>query len=211
MKILKFDEFSLLSEKYLETGKQPLFHKTSFSRASNIMSEDTLKTTTDSWSDGGFISFTRNINFKHYNDNVIFEIDVDKLKSRYKMGSINIPGYVLSNNYRKGNDPNDKFKRYGKGEPYFLDIVDDESEERVYKNIKNLGKYIKNIYLTIPNFKEYKQLQDVLIEYIKKYKDIKVYHYNNSKIYNLESIKKDLLLDYSIIQDMEKEKELISK
>lgn len=211
MKILKFDEFSLLSEKYLETGKQPLFHKTRLGIATKIISEDRLKTTTDSWSKGEFISFTRNINLRHYNDNVIFEIDVDKLKSRYKMDSINIPGYVLSKKHRKGKDPNDKFKRYGKGEPYFLDIVYDESEERVYKNIENLGKYIKNIYLTIPNFIEHKELQDVLIEYIKNYKDIKVYHYNNSKIYNLESIKKDLLLDYSIIQDMEKEKELISK
>jgi hypothetical protein len=146
----------------LKEGKQTgmLYHNTSIKKATQIIKTNKLKTNLDTghiltnyrnkpedflfimgqpvhrdYINGKikeFISFTRNKNYRRVEDNVQFVLDGDKLSENYKISP---------------------YSHFG-GRSY------DEMEERIYKDIDDLQKYI--IKVVIPNSNP--ELESVLKE-----------------------------------------------
>lgn len=103
------------------------------------------------------LSFTRNKNLNTIEGNDLFNkyafkfvIDGNKLSNKYKISP------VRDNNYKS-----------------------DESEERVIGTIKDIGKYIIEIWIMKKKFDNYydgekKEILDIINRYIEKYTNIKV-------------------------------------
>ena len=164
--ILKFEEFN---ESYLKGSRAPLYHYTD--EIVRIMETDLLKTNTPSYPiDIKSISFTRDpyytldsISLKH--DRIVVDTDkliIDGYKPKpvdeigmtgddfndYFTGVYAEPGtnFHKSNykNYRNGNRTVNN-RIYGMDKPNTKNGLEVEFEERIYKDIKNLGKYIISI------------------------------------------------------------------
>lgn len=213
-------------ESYLEGGRAPLYHfvLNDFNLYS-ILNDDTLKTGTrgrdvnlKSIDDEGYmpsISVTRN---SKYSDrgNLRIELDYNKLlKDGYRSIPIDEMGNAITRKrhsffkqYKKPMNPFYGYKKvhYGGkinkkegGKDIFLE---EEYEERIYKNISNLGKYIISIKLT-----KYFMIADTHIKsdkyiifknYIEKYPHIKILDkYEN------------IIMDINTIREREKEKSTI--
>ena len=191
MIIKKFIEFT--NESYLEGSRQPIYHITR--HLYDILKTDLLKCNKPARTSHGkdkSISLTRNIDFSDVPSNEIIELDVDKLINSgiktypvdewaWKNGKRNLDTINLSRNLSKSGF--DEFKKGNRGTKHNLDLpkefkLETEFEERIYKDITNLGKYIislnfrqepsRGIYDTSGDF-------GVVKDYLQKYPHIKVY------------------------------------
>ena len=200
-------------ESYLGGSRAPLYHGTSTYSLSSILETDMLKVnhpTRDRYGRNRYnkdqiksISLTRD---KYYceNDSIIM-LDNDLLyNDGYKshpideLGAALPKGHKYYKKYNKHLNAFNGFKRIRHGDSVDLSKVnnlvalDEEYEERIYKNIKNLGKYIISIIFKGDNMNS--QYYDFIKEYIKKYPHI-----------NVVNLKGDILFDISMV---EKEREL---
>lgn len=184
MKIKPFIEF--IEESYISGSRQPLYHLTRSLK--NILVTDLLKCGKPSRTSHGSdksISLTRSIDYGHdgyYGD--IIELDVDKLRKSgiksypvdewaWKSGKRNTDA-ISKVNFIKSNF--DEVKSGKRGTKHNLDlpkspILETEFEERIYKDINDLGKYIISLNLSKEPILDF----DVVYNYIKKYPNIKVY------------------------------------
>lgn len=188
MIIKKFLEF--ISESYLLGGRSPLYHNTSMLKS--ILKSDSLKMSKPSCSSHGkkkSISLTRNILYFEYMvdgmSDYIIKLDTDKLiidgyypypvdEWAWLDGKPNI--YITKNNsYGKSNFP--AIKQGKRTLKHNLDLPTDknyglgiEYEERIFKNINNLGKYIISISI-VGDYNRMNYIND----YLKKYPHIKIY------------------------------------
>lgn len=218
MIIKKFDDF--VNESYLKGGRAPLYHFTSLYRLLSILKDDELRTSNPSMQSHGMdksISLTRSIYYSDRSSGVCFEFDVDRLlRDGYKIYPVDewawedgkpnksaIKGY----NFNKSNFTEVKSGR--RGTKHGLDlpkipILETEFEERIYKNVKNLGNYIISIYL------EYTNLDNSTIDnlrlYLDKYPHIKIYKLNDSKELRKNDIKRNFVEVTDKIIDSRKDK-----
>ena len=184
--IKKFIQF--IEESYLEGSRQPLYHLTG--RLYSILETDLLKCGKPAKNSHGSdksISLTRNIDFGLDNSGLdqLIEIDVDKLRNSgiktypvdewaWKDGKRNLD-VIKKVNFIKSNF--DEVKSGERGTKHNLDLpknplLETEFEERIYKDITNLGKYIISLNFT----KEPTATGEIEIvkDYLSKYPHIKV-------------------------------------
>lgn len=191
--ILDFQKFE---ESYLKGSRQPMYHFT-YSINPIIASDEFRMRNTAArkalgreWSN----SWTRNIDFSDASGCYIIEVDSDKLKND---GIIFYPvdEWALSRSHKNPVDRNkirsihfgksnfDKVKLGKRGTKHGLDLpkipllfgLETEFEERTYKDIKNLGKYIISIMIDRSNL-DYVMTREKhnISEYLKKYPHIRI-------------------------------------
>ncbi len=189
MFIKNFYDFT--NEAYLEGGRAPIYHFTYSHKLPNILADDELKTSKPSRQSHGHdksISLTRNIDYFE-KSGFCFELDADKLRIfgykiypvdewAWKEGKPNLDA-IRRFNFCKSNFA--EVKSGKRGTKHKLDlpkdpILETEFEERIYKNIKNLGKYILKIYISYDINDKY------LKDYLRKYPHIRVYKILNNNI-----------------------------
>lgn len=189
MIIKRFIDF--INEAYLKGGRQPLYHYTRVSHLYNILETNILKVSSVVRPRGTKgICLTRNPYFTHdggTSTSPRIVLDIDKLRrngyNSFPVDELGITGVKIghSGNFTKSNIENIKS---GKRTVHNnLDLpkpgsngLEVEFEERIYKDIKNIGKYI----LSIDVIKE-SDLPKNLNSYLEEYPDI---------IINLYDIKK---------------------
>lgn len=181
MRVKTFQEF--VNEAYLEGSRQPLYHYTFLSRLSSIIESNILKMGTPARPRGSkAICLTRNPYFSH--DGVGLEcrisLDYDKLKNDgYRSHPFDEVGTVTKDtkniNFIKSNFPSIKQGKrniqHGLDLPKIGTGLEVEFEERIYKDIKNIGKYI--ISIDFSNESTALRLS-VLDRYLEEYPHIKI-------------------------------------
>ncbi len=182
MRIMTFK----LYEKYLQSGRHLLFHNTFLSRLNQIIDSDTLKISKNVSRGPAAICLSRNIGWTNdgsYECRIVLDSDTllrNGHKSyplqelMYKKGDdIRKPGIEPKQNVWKG-----RLDWYQKGKrmaPHGIDglpqngIMETEFEERLLKDVDNIGRYI--VYIDILSEKDF---TDNLISYVTKYSHIKV-------------------------------------
>ena len=213
-------------ESYLGGGRSPIYHFTN--RIKAIITSDILKTSYPSADKFGninekikSISLTRFPNLASINVDARIELDTNKLtKNGYKPYPIDEIGTIASK--QKISKPHfKKFLAYTRRAVHNnINSMEDsytstsqgdfeyEYEERIDKDIINLGKYITYIDISDDKFSD---IQEELSEYIKKYPHIVVrkMKFKSQKVGN--TVKKvptlggDILLNINIINKKEKE------
>lgn len=200
MKILKF--FDYINESYLKGNLQPLYKYVY--HINEIMKSDLLKIS-DVAADYNntnikSMSLTRSIYYTMDDESLIYArlvLDMDKLKTD---GYISKPydeigmligkkkDYIHKKFYPKysGNDQQvTRVVRNNVG--YNTDLpftIETEYEERIFKDIKNIGKYIISIqYGDDRNIKE-----NIICEYLKKYPHIKIEKYDKKQRWKIKEI-----------------------
>jgi hypothetical protein len=157
--ILKYKQF--IKEAYLSGSKQPLYHFTK--NLPKILETDILKRSIPSGQTHGYeksISFTRNIDFSDLLTWFYLELDTDKLFNYgIKSYPVDEAGWkvVSKKSDTKTQKSNfDSVKSGLRGTKHNLNLpnlkevtLETEFEERIYKDIPNLGKYIISIELII--------------------------------------------------------------
>jgi hypothetical protein len=176
MIIKKFDDF--LNEAYLKGGRQPLYHYTFLGRLPSIIESDTLKMGNPARPrDSKAICVTRNPYFSH--DGAELEcrivLDYDRLKNDgYRSYPFDEIGTVTKDtknmNYIKSNFPSVKQGKrtiqHGLDLPKIGNGLEVEFEERIYRNVKNIGKYIISIdFSNKSNLLRLSELDKYLEEY----------------------------------------------
>lgn len=199
--ILNFQKFE---ESYLKGSRQPMYHFTY--DIFPIISSDEFKMRNTSarkalgreWSN----SWTRNIDFSDASSFYIIEVDSDKLKNDgIIFYPVNEPGLPMDfkgkisptgrGNYTKSQFPH--FKSGRRGTKHGLDLpkkftLETEFEERTYKDIKNLGKYIISIMINEDDIINHKYssynrnliFKNLITEYLKKYPHIRIKSFNKN-------------------------------
>lgn len=187
--ILNYSDF--INEGYLKGGRHLLYHYTY--RLSEIIEDDTLKVSKPVMGDDA-ICFTRSPYFEEHSKDVRFVLDSDLLKrdgirvypidevamSAGKSGLKHLKGYTKANPHFTGRKTihNTKLKQDLKDTYGGLEW---EYEERCFKDIKNLGKYVVAIDLTERVMTgKYKELK----EYLDKYPHIELFKLNMDKLYD---------------------------
>ena len=218
-------------ESYLKGGKQPLYHfilRGTFV-LEEILESDVLRVGKNGRdinnkrpNDDGYlpsISVTRNKNYES-RGTVRIELDQDLLnKDGYKSIPIDEMGNVIikrgkgdkHKKYKKYLNPFTQYKRINHGVGKLNKIKNDEYkspwpleeefEERIYKNIKNIGKYIISIRLSSYLNNENGKL--LIPEYIKNYLEI----YSHIKVLNM---KEKIIIDGSEIKKKKNQSSSIS-
>lgn len=193
MIIKKFLEY--ISESYLLGSRGPLYHFTS--SLDMIIKSDSLevhKPARSSHAKEKSISLTRNILFFEYMicglNNCIIKLDTDKLiidgyipypidEWAWLDGKPNID-FIKNKSLSKSYFP--KIKQGKRTLKHNLNLpmhngdkLGIEYEERIFKNINNLGKYIISISIVGDYNKEF-----YITDYLKKYQHIKIYSIPNT-------------------------------
>lgn len=180
MSLYRFSDF--INESYLKGGRQPLYHSTRY--FINILNSDILKTNKPMFDvkATSYISFSRNRGFKDYGYKK-FMLDADLLiKDGFVPKPVDEVGtYILGAKPHK----QEQYKEYTKSNPASRTVnhnIDNlktgdmftqeaEYEERIYKDIPNLGKYVIEIVLDPKYLEKYRP---ELTEYLLKYPHILV-------------------------------------
>jgi hypothetical protein len=193
MFIKKFEDF--INEAYLKGGRQPVYHFTSSSGLLGIIKSDELKTSKPARQSHGYdksISLTRNIDYSDSRNDFCLELDSDSLlidgyriypvdEISWKEGKPNKA--IKNSNFIKSNFPYVKSGKRGTKHGLKLPknpILETEFEERIYKNVKGVGKYILRIILnrdvlnTRIGFLN-EDLRDILVDYLNKYPHVRIY------------------------------------
>lgn len=220
MSILKFKEF--VNESYLEGSRAPIYHYTSLYNLNGILDSDLLKMgrmVREPKNNRMAIALTRNPYFTH--DGYVREsprivLDLDKLKNdgiiSYPVDEIGIAQKQSDGNHT------DNFSKSGfsniksgkRGTAHNLDLPKDyimeiEFEERIYQNIKNLGKYIISI-----EFASSVELNDEtkyeLGKYLEKYPHIKVNKYGVDERSQVTDITNDIVEFHQSQENEQKER-----
>lgn len=203
MRIKKYIEF--IEESYLSGHLQPLYHFTF--NLYNVLSEDILKRskpTRPSKKSQISISLTRNIDYTEADSGVFFELDanlllIDGYKSYpvdewaldpFDVGDDEVIGRKRLKTLHLGKSNMDSIKNGYRGTKHNLNLPKDndleiEFEERIFKDIKNLGKYIISInmnkdVITNINKAVYNGGDNNLKDYLVKYPHIIIYEYDKN-------------------------------
>lgn len=180
--IFTFEEF--INESYLKSGRHLLYHYTR--RFVDVLKSDLLKTS-QAADEKISISFTRSPYYREHSSAFRLVLDSDELK---KHGFNVVPYDEVGNiviKHKRGKS--EKFKDYSKVNPYFkgkhvinnvgikpsklndISPMEWEYEERIFKNIPNLGKYLVAIDVSEEYIKDY---VNIIKEYLDKYPHIEV-------------------------------------
>jgi len=178
----KFVEF-INEEAYLSSGRYLLYHCSN--NLKDIISSDKLlaREPTEDDDMGDSISFSRYINWSNEGGFYYrYVMDSDILK-RYGYKSKPISEIMLRAkrggktdvNFTKSNI--EHFKSGKRGTEHGTNLPKDwsleyEFEERIYKNIENLGKYL--VFIDFKNGDNIEYNYDILKEYLEKYPHIKL-------------------------------------
>lgn len=176
--------FELFCESYLSGSRQPLFHYTNSLKA--IIETDTLKIQKPSFSEDGVnsISLTRTEVYNDKSGGCRFVLDTDALiRDGYKPIPVDEVGIAAKMGNIKLKDELKKaahivrhtasnivFDDKNKKHPKFKRMEYD-FEERIYKDIKNLGKYI--LYIDFYHQSYIDKYKKLLLGYKEKYPQIK--------------------------------------
>jgi hypothetical protein len=180
--IFSFEEF--VNESYLKSGRQLLYHYTSY--LDKILETDLLKTS-QAADKKISISFTRSPYYSEISlAGVRLVLESDKLKIHgYNVVPYDEVGKVV---VKKKDKTDKRFKTYSKVNPYIKNryIINNvgikpnndekyplewEYEERIFKDIPNLGKYLVAIDISEKYIMKY---IDKLKNYLDKYPHIEV-------------------------------------
>lgn len=183
-----------VNEAYLKGGRQPLYHYTRITHLSKIMETDTLKVSRVSRPrNTTSICLTRSPYFTHDGGSLTaprIVLDSDKLRKHgynsLPVDEIGIAGKGMDKNFTKSNFKNIKS---GKRPVHSgLDLpspvgstnmgLEVEYEERIHKDIKDVGKYI--ISIEFYNESEIRRLHG-LSDYLEKYPHIVINVYDTKK------------------------------
>ena len=210
--ILKYKQF--IKEAYLSGSKQPLYHFTK--NLPEILETDLLKRSIPSGQTHGYeksISFTRNVDFSDLLTWFYLELDTDKLfNDGIKSYPVDEAGWhrarnVSDNKTQKSNF--DSVKSGLRGTKHNLDLpnvkdvtLETEFEERIYKDIPNLGKYIISIGINNNNLlNNFINKYNILFNnYLEKYPQIKIFEFDNKN----HRSKKDIT--YKFKEEVSKQK-----
>lgn len=164
MKLLKFDLF----ERYLESGYSPLYHYTPY--LEKIIDDDVLKIKQPFKGDK-CVCVTRNPLYEFDGvGNKRIKLDQNKLRlDGYTPKSIDEFGYQIKSLDRKHNIKNDVSPS---------NKIEWEYEDRIFRDIKNLGKYIISIQLPTTQIHSVRYFLPHYEEYLKKYPNIKLEFYD---------------------------------
>lgn len=190
-------------ESYLNGNRQPLIHQTTKYNLIEILETDELKTSKAADNQIS-ISFTRSLYYSDAPTSARLLLDVDKL---IRDGYTIIPYDELYHLFIKYKDKDkntekkkkliQKFKKYSKVNPHTglkymkhnvnIDLPDEnqleqEYEERIYKNIKKLGKYIIAIDIDYSSYYDY--VLNIMKNYLKKYPHIEIFEYNQDNLWD---------------------------
>lgn len=211
--ILKYKQF--IKEAYLSGSKQPLYHFTR--NLTKILETDLLKRSIPTEETHGYdksISLTRNVDYSDLLTWFYLELDTDKLfNDGIKSYPVDESGWtsvshkVSDNKTQKSNF--DSVKSGLRGTKHNLNLpnvrevmLETEFEERIYKDIPNLGKYIISIGIN-NNFIS----EDFIIKYntlfnnyLEKYPQIKIFEFDNKN----HRSKKDIT--YKFKEEISKQK-----
>lgn len=204
MRIFNFEEF--VNESYLKGSRAPIYHYTRRYAFSKILDSDTLKLGRPSReirNNGKATALTRNPYYTHDGASLNsprFVLDLDKLKNdgirSYPVDEIGIAmkqGGMTNKNFSKSNF--DEVKSGKRGTAHGLDLpetpaLETEFEERIYKDVPNLSKYIISIDLaTEPD----NSLKQELKKYLQKYPHIVINLYDTKKRHQVTDITKQIL------------------
>ena len=173
-------------DSYLEGGRQPLYHYTTPYWLGEIVESNELKISKAADQEMS-ISFSRSLYFSDAG-NVRLVLDSDKLKKDgYKIIPYDEVGTVLNN--LDTIKAKEKLKGYNKVNPEipFKKIIGNnnfdynnlalewEYEERCFKDIKNLGKYLLSIDIRENDYLSHK---DEIEQYLEQYPEIKIHKFN---------------------------------
>jgi hypothetical protein len=203
----KFADF--VNESYLDGGRQPLYHSTRY--FINILDSDKLKISKPTFDVNRreSISLSRSRTFSSYGDKK-FMLNVDKLimdgyvpKPFDEIGSAILrkgskrkfhSDYTKSN--PKSKEINHNIANLETGVTFSLEA---EYEERIYKTIENLGKYVIEILISDNKLDKYRP---ELIEYIKKYPHILVTNESGDTLLSIKDIEQVELKPNDVINDL---------
>lgn len=211
MIIKKFIDF--INEAYLKGGRQPIYHFTY--RLYEIIKSDELRTSEPARASHNHeksISLTRNIYYTG-SYNTCIELNYDELiKYGYRSypidewawvkGKVN-DWAVKKHNLGKANFP--AVKAGKRGTKHNLDLpkepmLETEFEERIYKDIKNLGKFILKIFISNKiGESEYATLKN----YLEKYPHIEIFKIGKDIRFDVKNITNDIL-EYKITKKIQK-------
>jgi hypothetical protein len=222
MIIKKFDDF--LNEAYLKGGRQPLYHYTFLGRLSLIIESDTLKMGNPARPKGSKATcVTRSPYFSHDGANLETRIvlDYDKMrKDGYKSHPFDEVGTVTKTskdlNLIKSHFPS--IKKGKRNVHHVLDLpkigtgLEVEFEERIYQDIKNIGKYI----ISIDFSDESNVVSDHILiyrvgglnKYLEKYPHIKVKVFDGKNKAQTKDITDKIINKYKELENLLK-KEII--
>lgn len=193
MFVKNFYEF--INESYLKGSRAPLFHFTS--RLKEILKSDKLKVSKPSRSTHKekSISLTRNIDYQDVLRYYCIELDSDKLYNNgyvsYPVDELGWSGVKLKHkgNYIKSNF--DSIKKGKRGTKHNLNlpkgsdiVLETEFEERIYKDINNIGKYIIAIYINIRHSIFMESDIEEIKNFLTKYPHIKILKVINNDFRN---------------------------
>lgn len=209
MKYVK--SYSNFNESYLEGSRQPIYHHTK--SLVDIINDDVLKMSTPAYpSNRKSISLTRYNDYGDGSYSYTIELDSDLLLRdgyrSYPVDEIGMAGDksndIIPNkklNYSKSNWKNQlsgvRGTRYKNSNGPWI-TLEVEFEERIYKDIINLGKYIRKIY--IRGYLENVNL-DIIKEYVEKYPHIEVFKVTGVNIADNNLRKLDLTKSNDVISN----------
>jgi hypothetical protein len=221
------NKFQYFIESYLEGNRAPLYHFTKLDKLNNILDDNELKPSAPAFGINGYrdnlnksISLTR---FPGYSGNfTVCRITLDTnllLRDGYKPRPIDEVGIAIlksknkkNKHYSKFNHKNLKYTHHNTQNVENISGLEQEYEERIYKSIKMVGKYITFIDFdfdttalsTLQNGRRSLVLRyPNIVNYIKKYPHIKVRKiiYASSKSGRSPwPIPKETVLDIDIIE-----------
>jgi len=185
-------KYIFLFEKFLENNYSPLYHYTNMSNLYNIIKTNILKTHKP-YIGEKCISFSRNPIYKYDDSSYRPRLKLDQNKLRlngYKPIPINEFGKPVNNISIPDFKPS--LRKYDNNyiPPQLQNYCEWEYEERIYKDIKNINKYI--ISIQFPNNVSNIIINDFLENHkseMKKYPDIKIELYDIDKRWLIEPYK----------------------
>ena len=171
-------KYLYLFEKYLESGYSPLYHYTPY--LEKIIYDDILKMN-QPYKGDKCVCVTRSPLYKY--DGIgskRIKLDQNKLRlDGYVPKSIDEFGYQIRSLDRKYRVENDISPDNN---------TEWEYEERIYKNIKDVGKYIISIQLPNTQIHSIRNFIPIYKEYLKKYPDIKLEFYDIHKRWEITPV-----------------------
>lgn len=189
--IKNFKEF--VNESYLKGGRMPLYHFTA--RTYDIIKSDRLKVSiaAEEYKDyKKSLSLTRNYFFYDYMGYDRIELDTDLLiKYGYKptpVDEVALPERGRTKNINLSKSNIDSFRKAKRGTrhniktlPHVKDVIlEYEFEERIFKDIEKLGRFIISIVYCKTNYQHKSNLEkNKFSDYLEKYPHIKIYSYSD--------------------------------
>lgn len=201
MSIKKFNEF--INEAYLKGGRQPLYHYTSDYNITKILSDDLLKISSVARPRGTkAICLTRNPYYTldgNVKNSPRIVLDYDKLiRDGYRSYPVDEIGIAAISSNKDRNLIKSNFKEVKsgtRGTKHGLDLpktpqLETEFEERIYKDIKNIGNYIISI-----EFSKSPNSINEIRSYLNKYPHIIINIYDSENRHKVTDITAEIFRD----------------